>query len=144
MKIKTRSFIKTKLALCSDGVNRNITVYGELEEYDHVDGVCVVPCAIKGKSKPIEPAVNSNKWYFVPSMKSNYGRTKDLYLGFSICSPEDDFDQNIAIRNCKRRFKSPISTQNGRMLTPDMIDAIIENEIKYISSNIELFLPKEK
>lgn len=143
MKIKTRTFLKTKMVKCSDDIIRIITIYGELDEHDFVDGVMVYPCSIKGKSKPIEPAYHSIYGKFIPSNENSYGRTKELYLGFAICSPEDDFDQDTAVKICKRRFKKPITTQNGRMLTPDMIEAIMANEIKYISEHIELFLPKK-
>lgn len=143
MRIKTRTFLKTKMAKCSDDVIRMITIYGELDEHDNVPGVMILPCTVKGKSKPIEIANVVSDRTFVPFDSDSHGRTKELYLGFAICSPEDDFDQDTAIRICKRRFKKPIVTQNGRMLTPDMIDAIMVNEIKYISEHIDLFLPKK-
>lgn len=142
MKVKTRTFLTTKLVCCSDGIDRNITVYGELNEHDYVDGVIVAACNIKGKSKPFEISKCSYDPVFVPSYNARYGRTKEFYMGFAICSPSDNFDENTAIKICKRRFKKPLTTQNGRMLTPDMINAIMENEINYISSNIKLFLPK--
>lgn len=142
MKIKTRTFLKTKMVKCSDDITRIITIYGELDEHDFVDGVMVYPCSVKGKSKPIEPAYHSVNGKFIPLYENSYGRTKEFSLGFAICSPEDDFDQDTAVKICKRRFKKPIITQNGRMLTPDMIEAIMVNEIKYISEHIELFLPK--
>lgn len=144
MKIKTRTFLKTKMMPCSDGVTRMITIYGELDEHDNVPGVMVFPCTVKGKSKPIEVADLSKDGRFVPFNKDSYGRTKEFYMGFAVCSPEDDFNQDTAIKICKRRFKKPIVTQNGRMLTPDMIDAIMTNEVKYISDHIELFLPKKE
>lgn len=144
MKAKTRTFLTTKSVFCSDGILRKITVYGELNEHDYVDGVIAIPCNIKGKSEPFEVSRLSEDMVFVPSLNAKYGRTKEFNMGFAICSPSDNFDQDTAIKICKRRFKDPLTTRNGRMLTPDMINAIMENELNYISGNIHLFLPKTK
>lgn len=140
---KTRKFVKTKMMMCSDGVQRMITCYGELVEHDFIFGVMTVPVAIKGKSTNNEVAgLDAYASVFTPALNSAPTRTKEFNMGFAICNPEDDFQESIAIDICKRRFKKPITTQNGRFLTPDMCQAILENEVQFVANHVERYLPK--
>lgn len=141
MKNKVRTFIKTRLIECQDGIMRNISVYGELHENDYVDGVALTRVKFTGKGKEI--VQEDNVEWLLSVHPDSPTRTKEFYMGFSICSPEDAFSETTAIKISKRRFGKPMRTQNGCFLTSDMIEAILENEIKFIANHIERFLPKE-
>ena len=66
-------------------------------------------------------------------------------MGWSICAECDTFNEDTGIKICKRRFnRSPITTQNGRFLTTDMCQAIVNNEVEYIINHIESLLPKNE
>lgn len=126
-----------------NGRKYTILVYGEVNEVNEMTGFYTVPVVFNGKTnKPI--AIDYDKRFITPSYKHYYGRTKVFNMGWSICSECDEFDLETGIKICRRRFnRSPITTQNGRFLTPDMCLAIVNNEADYIDKHIEMFLPKE-
>lgn len=126
-----------------NGRKYTILVYGEVNEVNEMTGFYTVPVVFNGKTnKPI--AIDYDKRFITPSYKHYYGRTKVFNMGWSICSECDEFDLETGIKICRRRFnRSPITTQNGRFLTPDMCLAIVNNEADYIDKHIEMFLPKD-
>ena len=139
---KFKSFKSIK-EIRHNGRKYTILVYGEVNEVNEMTGFYTVPVVFNSKTnKPV--AIDYDKRFITPGYKQYYGRTKVFNMGWSICADCDEFDLETGIKICRRRFnRSPITTQNGRFLTPDMCLAIVNNEANYISNNIELFLPKK-
>ena len=126
-----------------NGHKYTVLVYGEVNEVNEMTGFYTVPVVFNSKTnKPI--AIDYDRRFITPSYKQFYGKTKVFNMGWAICSESDTFDLETGIKICRRRFnRSPITTQNGRFLTPDMCLAIVENEAKYVVNHIEMFLPKK-
>lgn len=126
-----------------NGHKYTVLVYGEVNEVNEMTGFYTVPVVFNGKTnKPI--AIDYDRRFITPSYKQFYGKTKVFNMGWAICSECDTFDLETGIKICRRRFnRSPITTQNGRFLTPDMCSAIVENEANYVVNHIEMFLPKK-
>ena len=141
--MRTKNFKCIKKAL-HNGKIYTVMVYGELTEVKEMTGFYAVPVKFNGKTgKPI--CIDYDKRIITPSYNEYYGKTKFFNMGWSICADCDTFNEETGIKICKRRFnRSPISTQNGRFLTNDMCQAIIDNEIEYIIKHIESFLPKDE
>ena len=121
-----------------------VMVYGELTEVKEITGFYAVPVKFNGKTgKPI--SIDYNKRIITPSYNEQYSKTKIFNMGWSICAECDTFNEDTGIKICKRRFnRSPITTQNGRFLTTDMCQAIVNNEVEYIINHIESLLPKNE
>lgn len=141
--MKTKNFKCVKKTLVNGKVF-TVMVYGELTEVKEITGFYAVPVKFNGKTgKPI--SIDYNKRIITPSYNEQYSKTKIFNMGWSICAECDTFNEDIGIKICKRRFnRSPIKTQNGRFLTTDMCQAIVNNEVEYIINHIESFLPKDE
>lgn len=119
-----------------------IMVYGTINETKESNGFYVIPVTYKNnKVKKVSFGNNS----IIPGFNQLKGKTKEFNMGWSICSEPDVFDYDKGVEICKRRFsKSPMTTQNGRFLTPDMCQAIVDNEVDFIYRNIDKFLPPQE
>ena len=127
-----------------DGKKYSVFVYGELTEAKEINGFYVIPVSYNGKNKKIKD-VAMHKRTIVPGFDQYSSKTKYFNMGWSICVEPDVFDYETGVELCKRRFsRSPMTTQNGRFLTPDMCQAIVNNEVEFIIRNIDKYLPKVK
>ena len=103
----------------------------------------ITPITFNGRSNKV-CKVEFDKRQLLPGFNTMYCPTKQFNMGWSICVAPDVFDREVGLKICKRRFaKSPLTTQNGRFLTLDMCQAIVDNEAEYIINNLPMFLPKE-
>ena len=140
--------MKTRSVYCKKTFNTfdktyHILVYGEISETKGVDGFFVVPVSYNGKTNRIVD-VNFKDKQLVKGFNKFYSPTKSFNMGWAICVEPDEFNLDEGIKICKRRFaKSPMTTQNGRFLTKDMCQAIVDNEAIHIANRIESYLPKE-
>ena len=140
--MKTR-VVYSRFKKTYNGRNYQILVYGELSEAKGVDGFYVVPVTFNGKCNKIKDFDLSGR-QFIKGYNKFYSPTKSFNMGWSICAEPDVFVFDEGVKICKRRFaKSPMTTQNGRFLTVDMCQAIVDNEAAHIANNIDLYLPKE-
>ena len=141
--MRTKNFKCIKKTL-HNGKVFTVMVYGEFTEVKEMTGFYAVPVKFNGKTgKPI--SIDYNKRIITPSYNEQYSKTKIFNMGWSICAECDTFNEDTGIKICKRRFnRSPIKTQNGRFLTTDMCQAIVNNEVEYIINHIESFLPKNE
>ena len=141
--MRTKNFKCFKKTL-HNGKVFTVMVYGELTEVKEITGFYAVPVKFNGKTgKPI--SIDYNKRIITPSYNEQYSKTKIFNMGWSICAECDTFNEDTGIKICKRRFnRSPITTQNGRFLTTDMCQAIVNNEVEYIINHIESLLPKNE
>ena len=123
--------------------NYTVMVYGELKDVKEINGFAVIPVKFNGKCEKVRD-VDTTYQALIPGFNQFYSKTKEFNMGWSICAEPDEFDFETGMNICKRRFsKSPITTQNGRFLTLDMCQAIVDNEVKYVIENISSYLPNE-
>lgn len=127
-----------------EGKNYTIMVYGELSEVKNINGFYAIPVMYNTRNNKVKE-VDIDSRVLIPGFDTYTCKTKEFNMGWAICAEPDEFNRETGINICKRRFsRSPMRTQNGRFLTTDMCEAIVDNEIDYISNNIYLFLPKNK
>lgn len=120
-----------------------IMVYGELEDVKEVSGFYAVPVTFNGKTHKTKD-INLDKSVLISGFNQHFSRTKKFNMGWAICAEPDTFDYETGVKICKRRFaRSPMTTQNGRFLTSDMCQAIVDNEVEYIEKNIFSFIPQD-
>lgn len=137
---KTKSY-----QLVSAKVNGGYTimVYGELTEDTTVSGYVITPVEFSRNGERVMEVSAEN----VKSLLTGkpYAKTKKFNMGWAVCSPLDVFSEEKGIEICKSRFhSSPLTTQSGTFLTNDMIYAILRNEIEYIKSHWDEFVPPVK
>lgn len=142
MKKRRKTYLKTGHAYVGNGRNATILVYGELWETETVDGIFVQRVGLSRDGKRIIECGSGS----VGVLGAPYAKTKYFNMGWAICSPDDEYNEEIGIKIAKSRFlKSPLSTQSGTFLTNDMIDAILDNEIRFIQNNLNKFYhPKDE
>ena len=142
MKKRRKTYLKTGHAYVGNGRNATILVYGELWETETVDGIFVQRVGLSRDGKRIIECGSGS----VGVLGAPYAKTKYFNMGWAICSPDDEYNEEISIKIAKLRFlKSPLSTQSGTFLTNDMINAILDNEIRFIQNNINKFYhPKDE
>lgn len=121
-----------------------VFIYGELQQSTEVDGLAIVQGKYSrdgGRLLSLNPGHKIiNITTGVPHLK-----TKSFNMGWAICSPDDEFDEEYGIELCKKRFhRKPLTTQSGTFLTHDMICAIMENEAKYIEKHFDEYVPNVK
>ena len=142
MKKRRKSYLKTGSAYAGNGRIVTILVYGELWETETVDGIYVQRIGLSRDGKRIIERGSGS----VGVLGAPYSKTKYFNMGWAICSPDDEYNEEIGIEIAKSRFlKSPLSTQSGTFLTNDMIDAILDNEIRFMQNNLSKFYhPKDE
>lgn len=142
MKKRRKTYLKTGHAYVGNGRNATILVYGELWETETVDGIFVQRVGLSRDGKRIIECGSGS----VGVLGAPYAKTKYFNMGWAICSPDDEYNEETGIKIAKSRFlKSPLSTQSGTFLTNDMIDAILDNEIRFIQNNLSKFYhPKDE
>lgn len=119
-----------------------VMVLGALNEVNEINGFYVVPVTFNGKNNKVR-SVEYDRRVNIPGYNEYYARTKTFNMGWAICNGDDVFSEEVGETICRRRFsKSPMKTQNGRFLTKDMCQAIVDNEVDYIINHISEFLPK--
>lgn len=71
---------------------------------------------------------------------------RELTLGYSICHPDDEFNQEIGENIAKRRLvKQPIGTVKSydiTMLDSITCDLLVKNELSHIVKNIDKYIKK--
>lgn len=135
MSKKVRSYSNYKEVVDFKGVKHTVLVYGEVAEYNHIYGYAPVVfsckgCEVMGVANPI---VDDSSVLRSP--------VKQFNMGYSICHSHDEFNIGRGINLAKKRFSlSPMTTQNGSFLNPDMVKVIVDNELDYIAEHIEEFM----
>ena len=114
---------------------KTIFVYGEMTELPYHTGFAHVLMTPKGR---VIKGISKNVMF--STCDNTRGKVRTFNMGWSICQESDNFDEEVAISTCKRRFsKSPLKTQNGMWLNEDMCRVLVDNEAKYIAENLEKF-----
>lgn len=68
-----------------------------------------------------------------------------LKYAFSICHPDDEFDEETGVKLAKRRLSKPLGelkTEYITCLTPEQVNMILFEELNYIIDNIDKFINK--
>lgn len=134
---KVKEFVEHKEFVAKDGVRRRVLVYGELIEHKEVDAFTLrVKTNYRNEMVDIKPICPLK-----PMRK-----TKEFRMGYSICLTDiDQFDIETGIRMAKKRLSvDPLVTINPTLLTKDMCTALIINEIDYIQTHLEKYIPSEE
>lgn len=127
---KVKNFKKSEVFVDANGEKHVIYVYGELVKTNHLDGVLVANVKYVNGDKRIVDCTNEE---IILNHSKSHADVKEFNFGWAICDPRDAFDEKKAIKICKKRFgRTPLKTQEGKFLTDDMINAILENEIEYL------------
>lgn len=135
--------IKSVKEVRHNGKKYTIMVMGSICETKEISGFYVLPVTFNGKNKKIRN-IEFDKHVTIPGFNQYYAKTKTFNMGWAICNGDDKFSTEVGETICRRRYsKSPMVTQNGRFLTKDMCQAIVNNEVKYIEEHIADFLPKD-
>ncbi|MBR6516943.1 MAG: hypothetical protein IKT40_08935 [Bacilli bacterium] len=123
-------------AVDKDGQSHIVTVVGEYTNKKEVE------C----NSKEVEIEVGEDKtvsgYLTVPRKQM----VRTLTYAYSICCPEDKFDEAEGIRLATKRLKTnPLGELKSKYVTSlckDQIEIILFGELKYITQNIEKFITK--
>lgn len=71
-------------------------------------------------------------------------KVRILTYAFSICHPQDIYDEEIGVEIAKRRIKDhPLGQLKTEMITtlcPDQVKFILFGELKYVMDNIDKFI----
>ena len=115
----------------SNGIDHVVTVVGKLETTKVTDQI--------GEHEVID----GERVMVVRDVKF---KLKTLTFGYSICNPNDVFDEEEGIRVAKRRIKNNVcgclNTTDHTMLTDDACEFYIVHKLMYIQANIDRYLPK--
>lgn len=106
-----------------------ITLVGQLEQSRTQTEVKLVINKTTPGGKVLEEYDNTTVCGLFDNQR---GLRKELYMGWSICHPNDEYDLNTGIRYAKKHFSRPIVTYNFTYLNKDQIDCLMRNEIDYI------------
>lgn len=69
--------------------------------------------------------------------------TKVLKLGYAICNPEDEFNENVGIAKAYHRAKSskPVMfVTNQGIINTTMVEGLLKQEANYLSENPEKYI----
>jgi hypothetical protein len=115
--------------------SKTIFVYGEMTELPYHTGFAQVLMTPKGR---VIKGIGKN--IVVSTCDNTRGKVRTFNMGWCICQESDEFNEELAISTCKRRFsKSPLKTQNGMWLNEDMCNVLVDNEVNYIAEHLEKF-----
>lgn len=133
--MKTKFFHLTGEAKDLYGDTHIVTVVGKYkQEYVQKEYTQNVPVLTDDKGNAINGKLS---W-----KKKTLKRT--LTVGYSICHPNDKFDEDKGIAYAKKRINcdeglGTLTTSNATMLTKDLIEAILLCKLNYIVHNIDKF-----
>jgi len=77
-------------------------------------------------------------------------KIKTLRIGHAIQNPSDEYNEDFGIKLATKRAMSKkyrlgyIQTEDFRMLSDSTNEAIVKNQVEFISSHINKFIPMEK
>lgn len=137
--MKTKYFSMYGNAVDKNGLTHVVTILGELTKTSEVN------THIEETKLVCEDGTPTNKVATVITPYRQLKRT--LKLSFSICNPEDTFNEEVGKTVAKRRIKhgdiiGSVTSNNITMLNDDQCNWILFGELKYITQNIDKYLPE--
>ncbi len=137
--MKTKYFSMYGNAVDKNGLTHVVTILGELTKTSEVN------THIEETKLVCEDGTPTNKVATVITPYRQLKRT--LKLSFSICNPEDTFNEEVGKAVAKRRIKhgdiiGSVTSNNITMLNDDQCNWILFGELKYVTQNIDKYLPE--
>lgn len=138
MKKKVKYYHYSGTAVDKNGVERMITVVGRFEQTRQPVEIVTKASIESWPGKEIEGNFTFSKKML----------TRKFTMGLAICAPTDVYDEGIGIKVAKKRIKQgndlgTIYTNDVTMLTVDGCWAELINKFKFVSANIDKYLPGE-
>ena len=122
-------------AIDKNGKNHIVTIIGECTQTVETD------IASEEILVPVKNKV-SNGIVSYPIKR----KVRVLKYAYSICHPEDEFNEEVGIELAKKRLNRPLGelkTNYISCLTPDQINMILFEELNYIIENIDKFMERK-
>ena len=138
MKKRVKYYHQSGPAVDKNGVERMITVVGKFEQTRQ-------PVEFESNASIEEWPGKEVKGKLTLSRKL---LTRKFTMGLAICDPTDTYDEEIGIKVAKKRIKQgndlgTVYTNDVTMLTVDGCLAELNNKFKFVSENIDKYLPEE-
>lgn len=133
-------FTMTDTATDANGLTHTITMIGKFEsKKEKVDTILDVQLAMD---------VNPNKSYETSVIYKRDVPMRTLTYAYSICHPDDSFDEATGVALATRRLKTdPMGELKSKFVTclcKDQIETILRGELNYIVNNIDKFINKKR
>ena len=121
-------------AIDKNGVEHVVTIVGEYTTRKDVNWNTVNVDVPVNENKTVEGVLSIPRKQVIRTLKYAY----------SICNPEDKFDEEECIRLTTKRIKNnplgELETKYVTSLCKDQIEIILFGELKYIMENIDKFI----
>ena len=132
--MKEKQYVVSANAYCKEGKEHHVTIVGVYKRIKE-KGVEVI-------DEVDEAGVEISK---IKKVK-RYKRT--FTMSYSICHPEDEYNEKIGIHIAMRRLKNgdtigTLATSDLTMLNDDQCYAILTNEKIHITKNIDHYIKKK-
>ena len=120
-------------AVDANGETHYVTVVGKLEKFveHYVDET---------------PVHNDSGSVYGVLLTNEKRKVRQMTLGYAICHPDDEFDEEFGIRLATKRIEtSPVGTlisNNVTMLNDDQNEMLILTELCHIIKNIDKYISK--
>ncbi len=121
-------------AFDKNGQKHVVTVVGLFEQFkEDVDVI---------KSVPVE--VKNDSWTDGILIFNKKQKVRTFTTAYSICHPDDEFNDVVGIELAESRLKTrpigQLSSVDVTMLTPDMCNMVLFNELTHIINNIDKYI----
>lgn len=118
----------------SNGQNHVVTIVGEYTNKKELEF----------NESEVDVVVNDNKTTTGLLTVPRKQMVRTLRYAYSICNPEDEFNEQEGIRIATKRIKNnplgELKTKYVTSLCKDQIEIILFGELKYIMDNIDKFI----
>lgn len=133
--MKEKQFVVSSAIHTKDGQEHKITVVGQY---------------LKIKDSRVETITEfDEKGNEIIKLKKTKIHKRVFSMGYSICHPEDEYNEEIGINVALRRIKNgdaigTLTTTDITMLNDDQCYAILSNELIHIKNNINHYINKKR
>ena len=136
MSKKIKYYHRSGLVGLEDGSTRMVTIVGKFEQTRKPQVI----------TEDASVEVFPNKYVNGKLTFSRKVLERKLTMGLAICAEGDDFNEEYGIRLAKKRIEKgynlgTVYTNDVTMLTKDACEAEVENKFRFISDNLEKYLP---
>ena len=133
--MKEKLFTVSSVAYGNDDREHQITIVGQFERLK------------ENTYKVIETTDKNGKQVLQIKKSRNFKRI--FSMAYSICHPDDSYNEEQGIHIALRRIKSgdrigTLTTADKTMLNDDQCYAILNNEMRHIQTNINHYINKKR
>lgn len=138
MSKKIKYYHRSGEVTLDDGTTRMVTVVGKFEQTRKPTTVIEDAIVEVFPGKCVDGTVRFSRKVL----------ERKFTLGMSVCAPTDEFDEEYGIKLAKKRIEKgynlgTVYTNDVTMLTKDACKAELDNKFRFISENLDKYLPKE-